>query len=341
VGFVKKLEFANYTLNFGERKVLLDLFDQVVMPSFFEMKYIRKLKGKGEYFFLDTKLIALDANPERPVLGISGRIVKNTKLKRDQIFRAGGGIIEDKSELETAPSSTFLLILNTHRLILCKEVPGAPTIQNLQSTSQNFLKKQHKKFIENEYESAKLLRDKDPSLDRVTKKSLVEEYPYPSLRITPLSDKESLKDFVGRLKHIDKVTIKLLPTNKEEIDNDDFWSDFGRRREEMNSKAAKVEFSNPKEGLDGDKVYEQAESASGMGNSEVSFKGYDGQGDTIRGSNEDFSLTVELDELSKNAESAAREKYDRFQNLVAENIINLPSLANDVMAKVIKIFNGL
>ncbi|MGX2953193.1 hypothetical protein ACWAU3_09555 [Shewanella sp. JL219SE-S6] len=283
----------------------------------------------------------MDENPEQPVLGISGRIVKNTKLKRDQIFRTDGGIIEDKSELETAPSSTFLLILNTHRLILCKEVPGAPTIQNFQSTSQYCLKEQHKRFIELEYESAKELRAQDPESDRVTKKSLVEEYPHPSLRITPLSDQESLKDFVARLKHIDKVTIKLLPTNKEEIDNDDFWSDFGRRREEMNSKTAKVEFSNSKEGLDGDKVYEQANAASGLGNSEVNFKGYDEQGDTIRGSNEDFSLTVELDEISKNAERAAREKYAQFQHLVTENVIKLPKLANDVIVKVINIFNGI
>ncbi|ABS09378.1 hypothetical protein Shew185_3251 [Shewanella baltica OS185] len=311
------------------------------MPSFFEMKYIRKLKDKGEYFFLDTELIILDENPEQPVLGISGRIVKNTKLKRDQIFRTDGGIIEDKSELETAPSSTFLLILNTHRLILCKEVPGAPTIQNFQSTSQYCLKEQYIHFIENEYESAKALREQNPELDRVTKRSLVEEYPHPSLRITPLSDKESLKDFVGRLKHIDKVTIKLLPTNKEEIDNDDFWSDFGRRREEMNSKTAKVEFSNSKEGLDAEKVYEQANSASGLGNSEVNFKGYDEQGDTIRGSNEDFSLTVELDELSKNAERAASEMYAQFQNLVTENVIKLPKLANDVIGKIINIFSGI
>ncbi len=120
-----------------------------------------------------------------------------------------------------------------------------------------------------------------------------------------------------------------------------FRSDFGRRREEMNSKTAKVEFSNSKEGLDGEKVYEQANAASGLGNSEVNFKGYDEQGDTIRGSNEDFSLTVELDELSKNAERAAREKYAQFQHLVTENVIKLPNLANDVIVKVIKIFSGI
>lgn len=339
--FTKKLEFGNYTLKFGEDKVLLDLFHEVVMPSFHEMKYIRSLKDKGEYFFLDTKLIKLDDNPEAPVLGISGKIVKNTKLKRDQIFRTDAGLIEDKSELETAPSSTFLLILNTHRLILCKEVSGAPTIQNFQSTSQYCLKQQHNKFLGDEFKKAKQRKIDNPDIDRVTKKSLIDKYSYPILRITPLSDKESLKDFVNRLKHIDKVSIKLFPTNKEEIDNDGFWSDFGRRREEMNSKSAKVEFSNPKEGLDGDKVYEQASAASGLGNSEVKLKGYDEQGDTINGSNDDFSLTVELEELSRDSERAAVIKYDQFQHLVAENVIKLPVLTKEVIAKVANIFRGL
>jgi len=33
--FRKKLDFANYTLNFGSELVLLDLFEEIVMPSFF------------------------------------------------------------------------------------------------------------------------------------------------------------------------------------------------------------------------------------------------------------------------------------------------------------------
>jgi hypothetical protein len=249
VAFTRKLEFGNYTLKFGEEKVLLDLFDEIVMPSFLEMKFVRHLKDKGDYFFLDTQTVVLDPNPESPVLGITGRIVKNTKLRRDQIFRTDGGIIEDKSELETAPSSTFLLILNNHRLILSKEVPGAPTIQNFQSTSQYCLTERYKEYISEEFEQAKIAKEENPDLERVTKKSLKEGLTSPHLRITPLSDKESLQAFVERLHHIDRVTIKLLPTNREEIDNDDFWADLGRRREEMNSSSAKVEFANKKRWL--------------------------------------------------------------------------------------------
>lgn len=339
MSFTKKLEFGNYTLKFGEDKVLLDLFSEVVMPSFHEMKYIRKIKGKGEYFFLDTELLVLDSSTQIPVLGITGRIVKNTKLKREQIYSSNGGLIDDRKELESAPSSTFLLILNNHRLILCREVPGAPTIQNFQSTSQFCLSQQYKAFLQAEYERAQ--KEPEDKTTKTTKKHLREVYPRPYLRVTPLSDKQSLKDFVGRLKHIDDLSIKLLPTNDEEINNDDFWADFGRRREEMNSNAAKVTFSNTKEGLDGNKVYEQANAASGLGNSEVKLKGYDRQGDTIKGSNDDFSLTVEMESMSRNVKRAAIAKFNQFQQLASQGVIKIPTLAQTTIDKVVSIFRSI
>jgi len=341
MAFNKKLEFGNYTLKFGEHKVLLDLFEEIVMPSFHEMRYLRSIKGKGEYFFLDTKIVVLDGSKSQPILGISGRIVKNTILRREQIFSYKNGLVEDKSELETAPSSTFLLILNTHRLILCREVQGAPTIQNLQSTSQSFLKRRQKEFINEKFEEARIKRSQDPELDRLTKIKLREENPTPDLRITPLSDRQTLKEFIDRLEHIDRISIKLLPTNSEDIDNDDFWSELGKRKEEMNSKTAKVDFSNPKEGLEGDKVYDQASAASNLGNSEVKLKGYDSEGDTISGSNDDFSLTSDIPDLPRDADQAAKIKYAALLSLVAGHAISLPQITSDVIDKVKAIFGRL
>ncbi|MCL1060769.1 hypothetical protein MK852_01220 [Shewanella benthica] len=339
--YIKKMEFGNYTLNFGDDNVLLDFFDEIVMPSFHEMKYVRRLKERGEYFFIDTQVINLSGDCKNPVLGISGKIVKNTKLKRDQIFRTEGGLIDDKQELETAPSSTFLLILNNHRLILSKEVPGAPSIKNFESTSQYCLRESQKDFVNQQYNAAKLKRSENPELDVVTKKSLFVKYPAPRLRITPLSDTESLKDFVARFKQIDTVSIKLLPTNREEIDNDAFWVDLGRRREEMNSNAARVEFANSKDGLDSDQVLSQASSASNYGNSEVRLSGSDNSGDTLRGTNEDFSLSVDFDELSRDSNTAAHQKYGKYQHLVNFGVITVPAVAADVLLKVKSIFDRL
>lgn len=333
MSFTKKIEFGNYTLNFGKEKVLIDLFDEVVFPSFMEMKYIRKLKEKGEYFFLDTQLVRLNFQGQPPTAAIAGRIIKNTKLTRDQIFRRGG-IIEDKSELETAPSSIFILLLDNHRLLFCREVPGAPTIQNFQSTSQYCLKRRHSEFIEEIFERAKQKRAEDPTLKRATKTHITIENPYPELRITPLSDKQSLEAFVQRFKSIDEITIKLLPTNNEEINNDDFWVAFVERKEQMNSNVATVRFANAKDGLDPVNVYDQASAASNLGNSEVNFKGQDVQGDSLKGNNEDFSLSVELEDFPKEITAAANEAYAQFQKLAQVNVIALPAIAENAISKV-------
>lgn len=336
--FIKKLEFGNYTLNFGSKKVLLDLFDEIVMPSFEEKRYKRIIQGKSDYFFIDTKLVILDGDSKEPVLGISGKIIKNSKLKRDQIYRDDEGIIEDIDELETAPSSVFLLILNTHRLIFCKEVQGAPTIQNFKSTSESFLKKRYKEFIREKFEAEKIKKIIALNQKKVTLKSLLEDIPYPVLRITTLSDEKSLQNFINMLKMIDMVSIKLLQTNNEELDNDDFWTDAEKIKEEMNSDAVKVEFSNLKDGLDRERVFKQTSLASTLANSEIKMRGYDEQGDTIKGSHEDFSLTLELEELPKNAEKASKIQYEQFMHLVNNGVVKIPKIAESTVKKILKIF---
>lgn len=55
MSFTQRVEFGNYTLKFGDEKVLLDYFNEIVVPSFKGHRYVRKIKGKGEYFFWTQK----------------------------------------------------------------------------------------------------------------------------------------------------------------------------------------------------------------------------------------------------------------------------------------------
>ncbi|UDQ77111.1 hypothetical protein LJQ72_05960 [Pectobacterium brasiliense] len=337
--FIKKLEFGNYTLKFGDNFVLLDFLDEIVMPSFYEMNYVRSIKNRSDYFFINTEMVILDDSEEHPVIGIQGRIVKNTVLSRDQII-SGNEIIEDYDELETAPSSIFLLILNTHRLILCKEVSGAPSVENFRSTSQYCLTQRWNDYIDEIYKEEKEFR-KNSDLPRLTKKSLREDIPTPKLRITTLTDKKSLEDFIELFEKINRVSIKLLPTNQEEIDNDDFfWQEFGEIREQMNSQQASVLFTNPEDGLRHNAVLEQLESSSSLANSEFTLKGFDEAGDIMKGNNDNFSLTCEVKNLSKDINEAIPECYKEFEGLVADERIRLPKISEKgSLGKIKRIFN--
>lgn len=175
------------------------------------------------------------------------------------------------------------------------------------------------------------LKQKPP---RGTKSKLLREYPRPDLRITPLSNTQSLNDFVDRFAKIEALTIKLLPTNQEEIDNDDFWKDLGRRKDEMNSNSATVKFSNGKDGLNPTEVVAQTSSATGMGNSTVQLVGHDLQGDLLKGDNEDFNLRIEVPELPKDVPIAVKVMQGTF-NLACQNgFIKLPELAAAVLTRV-------
>lgn len=320
--FVKKLEFGNYTLKFGD-EVLLDYYDEIVFPSFLERNHIRTIGDKSEFFFMDTECVILDEDSVPPVLGITGRLVKNTILTREQVFD-GSDIIEDHDELETAPSSFFLLILNTHRLILCKEVSGAPTIQNFQFTSQYCLKKQYEEYINELYETELKEHRVNPDHQRITKKALRSNTKPPKLRISSLTDEQSLEDFIITFKKIKKVTIKLLPTNQEEIDNDSFWEAVDNTSDEMGSNNTSVHFANSDLGLKHESVLEQLTSATKLANSGIKLDGYDDDGDILKGDNENFSLSSEMSDLSKETEQAAEESYQRFEELVEEGKITLP-----------------
>ena len=195
MAYTKKIEFANFTCTFGEKLVLLDMFDDVIYPAFKEKKHSRPIRG-SEYFFLDTQLVKIKDNKGKVNIGVAGKIVKNTKLKREQVFKEGIGIIEDHDELESAPTSMFVLILNNHRLIYVKEVSGAPGMDAFRATCLKFFKNEHKEFIHRVWQHNQDARKNDKSIKPLTKIRLVQKYPYPELRITPLTDGQELNSLL-------------------------------------------------------------------------------------------------------------------------------------------------
>lgn len=223
-------------------------------------------------------------------------------------------------------------------MIFCREVSGAPSIQNFESTSRAFLLKRHAEFID-ELLAAKATALGGPA-PRGTKANLFRENPQPNLRITPLTDRQSLEEFVQRFKIVEELVIKLLPTNKEEINNDDFWKDLGRRKNDMNSATATVRFANGKDGLATDEVVAQSSAATGLGNSAVQMRGHDTEGDQLKGNNEDFSLTVEIGTLPKPIAKAGTVLYSTFKKLSESGHIVLPALAAGLLERVKTLVSG-
>jgi hypothetical protein len=175
--------FANFVCRFGGKKVLLDYAKEIVLPAFTDDKLVRSY-GETDFFFYEVKVEKLGGTRRQPLVGVTGRFIKNTQLVREQIFDQRKGIVHDEAALASAPSVFFILILNDHRLIYYPETAHAPNLKTFQATALFFLKRKHREFIDSTYEA---LRARG---EPATKKNLREVHPEPTLEVVPISGEE-------------------------------------------------------------------------------------------------------------------------------------------------------
>jgi hypothetical protein len=148
------VSFANFVCTFGDRKFLLDYADEIVLPAFLDESLVRTYGESTAYFFYQAGLIRLKGE-SGSVLGIAGHFIKDTVLRRTQVFRPDGGLVHDEAEMPSAPSAFFLLLLANHKLIYVPETPYAPDLTAFTATVSNFLRVKHKAFINDLYAAAR------------------------------------------------------------------------------------------------------------------------------------------------------------------------------------------
>lgn len=205
-----------------------------------------------------------------------------------------------------------MLILNNHRLIYLKETPYAPSLNSFQATIKKFINLKRDEYISLLYAQRQ---------EKITKKSLSNEFPKATLDIVPLGGKSSIKDFIQRFDLLQTVTIKLLETNNE-LDNNEFFRMLRKQQELTNSDKTKLEFGS-KHGLDKEYMEDQLAIAIGQGNANVNLEGKDNQGNVIKGNNDSFKINIFIDAISNNLREVSNQLFNRFQNLRNRNQIDL------------------
>ena len=145
----KLMQYANFVLKFGEQE-LLDEFE-IVSRAFLHDVRVRSY-GKTHFHFLEPKLKLLDQTDPMS-LAIFGRFVKDTVLERDQVLD-GGLLRQSHDELRSSPSSYFVLMLASHRLVFLPETRFAPTLAQFAATTRKFLLDAHKDFIRDKFNVA-------------------------------------------------------------------------------------------------------------------------------------------------------------------------------------------
>ncbi len=319
------LEIANFVCRFGDRLVLNDLLEEVVLPAFFREDPRRY--GETQYFFTDQEFGYLKRN-NVDSLALRCRFIKNTVLRRHQVYSPTEGLVSDEKSLESAPSAVAILLLKSHRLIYLREVPFAPSPAQFGTTFQQFLRSAMEAYHHD------LFQDAIHSGNRVTKKSLRQKFPLPTVDVVPVVSSESLKHFVQRFDSLNTLKIEVAPTNSE-LDNSAFFKQLRASKEKVDSQKTVVQHHNAK-GLDKDGCIAHVEAAK-QGNARIQMKGVDANGDSLIGNNENFSVHATV-EPGDGVDERAKDAFEKYEELVDDKVIDLGKPTRDDSEKLKEIY---
>lgn len=314
----RPIEMGNLVCKFGSKN-LLDYFDTVIYPAFFDEDLVRWY-GETSYFFNKVEIVTIEGR----VL-LVGRFIKDTLLKREQVYSPSKGLVEDHEELQSSPSAIFVLVLDVHRLIYLKEVSHAPSVDSFKSTLEWFIKTKHKEFID------RLAEESKAAGERITKKQLlIDNFP-PSLELIPLTSARSVEEFVKQYEVLSSVTYKFSDRNDEQ-DNEGFFRAIQKQKDEVGSKVTTVKHSNT-QGLDKDTVIGEVQAATAQGTQKVVMVGKDSSGTTVKGDNKDFQLKTTVEVNSHTPARIAKKMFGKFLQLVGDGLIRVGAPTREALAK--------
>lgn len=319
----KQLEFANFVCRFGDELVMLDMLDDVVLPAFFQDGPVRTY-GETKYLFLHTGLKVVGGK-----LCLVGRYVVNRKLKSDQVLDEKTLELQpNDEEIPHAPSSLFVLMLESHRLLYLKETKGAPGLDSFQTTVQHALKAKHRTFIDD------LLRAKYSNADRTPAKEreasydeLLGRFPEPTLDIRHLATEKTLTEFVKQFSILKTVEISFPLTNND-LDLDPAFRKMREMGQKVGSKETIFKHHND-QGLAQRAAVEQVNPLIGEGNNAIVLSGVDVNNNPLRGGTESFKIRIPFRDVYGDVASAASAMYHKFMGYVDNGLIKINSHISD------------
>ena len=270
-----KIAFANFNCTFGSRD-LKDLLEEVVLPSFQIDEPILR-RGNSYVVFLYTKREEVELDDTREDV-IHGKILYAKKITSSQYLTSDMQLKRETRELDSAPSSTFILLLNTHRLIYFAETDNAPSLDKFEKASRRALKVAYDRFI------ATLVINK-----YYTKAAAKSEFENPVLDIVEFTEKDSFNSFLERFSKLKKLEIHFFRPNGE-YHYADFFETVSDTSEYLGAKSTQCKIENGRNGLNKDAVRELAAPAAEKAEQKIYLDGIDTKGRKIKGTNKNFML---------------------------------------------------
>lgn len=317
------IEFANFVCKFKDDVNFLDRFDEVIAPAFASKKRERQY-ADTKYFFDDTMVTDITFGDVTQRV-LRGRIIKDTFLKREQDY-IDGKLIYDPKELHSCPSSYFVVILENHRLIYMSETSDAPNIGAFQTTCAKFINDANDEYIRAERDFNHHQHRVNKHIKRKTLGEIEDELGMATVRVTPLTMPGALAEQLESFSVIRSLSIRILPTNNEELNNDDFFKELDSNARILNSKP-KVSYGKKDDsGLDDNGVAEHAEAATKLGNAGFQINGLGPSKEKLKITENDVGVKLQIAGQPPESDvEKAKIGLTEFSKAVAEEIVAVPA----------------
>jgi hypothetical protein len=328
---VRSAHFANFICHFGD-KVLLNYVEEIVFPAFLNRDLVRTF-GETRYLVLAPRVVVLDPKANPPITAITGRFVKDTVLRREQVL-SQNELFQNRQALRSAPSAFFVLLLNNHHLIYFPETAHAPPLSAFRATIEQFLRKAYHSFVSRTYES------QAGSQNASTKKDIYAQHASPMLDIVPLTSAEDIETFLNRYETLKKIEFRIFRPN-DDLNAGEMFAQIHEFSIKVNSANTKVVSSNS-EGLDTKVAKKVIAAATSSGNEEVNLSGTDTDGNKLTGNNEHFQLSVALDNAPKQRTALTKLLFEQYEEAVKDVRTinaNLTSSARTILRGLFDKFN--
>jgi hypothetical protein len=321
--------FANFVCRFGDRAVMLDLAEDIVFPAFLSGR--SRKYGDSTYSFQNVSVENFGSGGS-PELVLVGRMVLDTILSRDQVL-IDGELVRDHATMPSAPSALFALVLDSHKLIYLPETRSAPALSAFRATAAHLIKDQHRAHINKLYEDAKNTEEK------VTKRELLEQIPYPTIEVVALSSDASLEQFLNQFNLLQQIRIELIEPN-DELDGSPLIKQMREAKMVLGAKSAALAYGNT-DGLSQTNAVNELRHVIEEGNAKVILSGKDNIGDKLKGNNEAFKLSIPIADISSDAIIAGRELYRVFRDKVDVGLLRVKIAGEDIVDKIKRIADSL
>jgi hypothetical protein len=305
-----ELSFANFILRFGIESALLDYAEEIVLPAFLQNEEVRTF-GDTTYRFYNVSLVQMERDDGIPILVLSGHFIKDTILRRQQIFDPSEGIVEDAAQIASAPSAYFILQLNNHRLLYFAESANAPSLESFGSTVQHFVRQKWHTFVREEKSRLNVTRR---NVERLTVKDMQKRIPTPVVTVVKVAGRDEIAETIDRFKKITSLRIDLIQPN-EETDG-------------LKAVSSVEEFLRP---VDPDRLFISATKSAGLEkpetkvaveeltsgqNTHLTLTGLDDSDAKIKADNDEFALSVAVEDPPQEDAALRQKLWKIYKGLV-------------------------